>query len=299
MSQLRAPRLAGVAGGVGTTTLATAVHGYDRGRAVDRGVEILVCRSTGDSLHAAATVLAGLASAGHPRPVLAVVADQPTPLRAPLRARLRMIEPQASGLVRVPYVTHWRDLTDPLTEAARLSEWPADQLPRALRGYGEALARLAEAVLRSGLLTSAQPGGPRPGVSGTGPHRAVHTTGPNPVVTGTGPYRAVSGTGPYPAVTGTGPHRAVTGTGPRPAVTGTGPRPVAIDTGPRPAVTGTGPSSAVTGTGPQRAVTGTGPRGPVHRTGPWPAVPVDGRPAPITRRPLVEPLPLTAVTGGA
>jgi hypothetical protein len=290
MSQLRAPRLAGVAGGVGTTTLATAVRGYDRGRAVDRGIEILVCRSTGDSLHAAATVLAGLTSAGHPRPVLAVVADQPTPVRAPLRARLRMIEPQASGLVRVPYVTHWRDLTDPLTEAARLSEWPADQLPRALRGYGEALTRLAEAVLRSGLLTSGHPDSPRPVGMGTGPHRAVTRTGPNHVVTGTGPYRAVPGTGPYPAVTGTGPHRAVTGTGPRAAVTGTRPPP---------AVTGTGPRPAVTGTGPRPAATGTLPRGAVHGTGPWPAVPVDGQPAQITRRPLVEPLPLTAVTGGA
>jgi hypothetical protein len=298
VSQLRAPRLAGVAGGVGTTTLATAVRGYDRGRAVDRGVEILVCRSTGASLHAAATVLARLASAGHPRPVLAVVADQPTPVRAPLRARLRMIEPQASGLVRVPYVTHWRDLTDPLPEAARLSEWPADQLPRALRGYGEALARLAEAVLRSGLLTSGHPDAPRSVLAGAGPHQAVDRSSLNRVVPGTRLYRAVPGTGPC-HTTGTGPCRAVPGTCPCHTVTGTGPHHAATGTGPHHAATGTGPRPSANSTGPRSVVTASGSPGGVRSTGPWPTVPVEGQPVQITRRPLVEHLPLTPVTGGA
>jgi hypothetical protein len=218
VSQLRAPRLAGVAGGVGTSTLATALRGYDRGRAADQGVEVLVCRSTGDSLHAAATVIAWLGSTGLPRPVLAVTADDSAPPRGPLRARLRMIEPQVSGLVVVPYVAHWRELTDPLAEAARLSECPADQLPKALRGYGEALARLAEAVLRSGLLTAARPGGPHT------PPPANRTTGP---IGRALPHRTAPGrtgqTGPQPAVTGpqpsvTGPQAAVGNTGPQPAV---------------------------------------------------------------------------------
>lgn len=160
MSQLRAPRIAGVAGGVGTTTLATALLGYDRGRAADRGAEVLVCRSTGNSLHAAATMIAWLGANGLPRPVLAVTADCATPVRGPLRARLRMIEPQVSGLVLLPYVAHWRELTDPLGEAGRLSETPPEQLPKALRPYGEALLRVAEAVLRSGLLGSGRGGRP-------------------------------------------------------------------------------------------------------------------------------------------
>ncbi|WP_445186170.1 hypothetical protein ACTXG6_02680 [Pseudonocardia sp. Cha107L01] len=244
MSQLRAPRLAGVGGGVGTTTLATALRGYDRGRAADQGVEVLVARSTGGSLHQAATVIAWLASNSRPRPVLAVVADQPAPIRGPLRARLRMIEPQVSALVVVPYVVHWRELTDPLREAARLSECPADQLPKALRGYGEALAGLAEAVLRSGLLTGARPGGPHtppPANRTTGPiGRTLPTralpdrTLPNQAVpnqavaANTGAYPAVGSTGPHAALLGTGPHAAVTGTGAYPAVTSTGPH-TAVD----------------------------------------------------------------------
>jgi hypothetical protein len=234
MSQLRAPRLAGVGGGVGTTTLATALRGYDRGRAADQGVEVLVARSTGGSLHQAATVIAWLASNSLPRPVLAVVADQPAPIRGPLRARLRMIEPQVSALVVVPYVAHWRELTDPLGEAARLSECPADQLPKALRGYGEALAGLAEAVLRSGLLTGTRPGGPHtspPANRTTGPiGRTLPTraltdrTMPNQAVpnqtvaASTGTHPAVAGTGTHTALTGTGPHTALTGTGPHTAV---------------------------------------------------------------------------------
>jgi hypothetical protein len=259
MSQLRAPRLAGVGGGVGTTTLATALRGYDRGRAADQGVEVLVARSTGGSLHQAATVIAWLASNSRPRPVLAVVADQPAPIRGPLRARLRMIEPQVSALVVVPYVVHWRELTDPLREAARLSECPADQLPKALRGYGEALAGLAEAVLRSGLLTGARPGGPHtppPANRTTGPigrtlptralptHALPDRTLPNQAVpnqavpnqavpnqavaANTGAYPAVGSTGPHAAHIGTGPHAAVTGTGAYPAVTSTGPH-AAVD----------------------------------------------------------------------
>jgi hypothetical protein len=254
MSQLRAPRLAGVGGGVGTTTLATALRGYDRGRTADQGVEVLVARSTGGSLHQAATVIAWLASNNRPRPVLAVVADQPAPIRGPLRARLRMIEPQVSALVVVPYVAHWRELTDPLAEAARLSECPADQLPKALRGYGEALAVLAEAVLRSGLLTGARPGGPHtppPANRTTGPigRTLPNRTLPNRTLPNqTLPNRAAAtGSGTYPAVESTGPHAAISRTGAHPAVDSTGPHAAISRTGAHPPVTdaGTGQHAAV------------------------------------------------------
>ncbi|HEY0573557.1 MAG TPA: hypothetical protein VGD73_05600 [Pseudonocardia sp.] len=242
MSRLRAPRIAGVAGGVGTTTLATALRGYDRGRAAEQGAEVLVCRSTGGSLHAAATVIAWLGTTGQPRPVLAVIADQPTPIRGPLRARLRMIEPQVNGLVVVPYVPHWRELTDPLAEAARLSDCPADQLPKALRGYGEALARLAEAVLRSGLLAARRPGGPHtppPANRTTGPVGRTIPTRPVPArpaaQPSTGPPARVTGTGPQLPVMTTGPHAALLDTGPRAAV-GLGPPEPSADLSYTPAV---------------------------------------------------------------
>ncbi|GAA5160975.1 hypothetical protein GCM10023321_44520 [Pseudonocardia eucalypti] len=184
MSQLRAPRIAGVAGGVGTTTLATALRGYDRGRAFGHGCELLVCRCTGESLHRAAMVTSWFAQHDLPRPVLAVNADVPVPMRGPLRARLRMIEPQVSGLVLVPYVMHWRELTDPLGEAARLSETPTEELPRPLRPYSDALVRLAQAVLGAGLLR----GGP-------GAHGPASTTQTLPGITG-----PLTQTGPQPPV---------------------------------------------------------------------------------------------------
>jgi hypothetical protein len=63
-----------------------------------------------------------------------------------------MMDPQLAAAVLLPYVGHWREMTDPLAEAALLSERPADELPKPLRAYGRVLASLAELVLRSGLL---------------------------------------------------------------------------------------------------------------------------------------------------
>jgi hypothetical protein len=173
VSRLRAPRIAGVAGGAGTSTVAAALRGYDQGRAVDEGFEVLTCRCTGDSLHAAATVISWLAANSRPRPVLAVTCDGPVPARGPLRARLRMIEPRVAGLVVLPFVAHWRELTDPRREAAALAEYPTARLPKTLRGYGEAVAALAEALLRSGLLQPERPRAPH-----TSPSTLPHTSGP-------------------------------------------------------------------------------------------------------------------------
>lgn len=223
MTQLRAPRIVGVSGGVGTTTLATAVRGHDRGRALDQGVDILVCRSTGESLHAAASMIAWLVGVGQPRPVLAVTSDGSIPLRGPLRARMRMMEPQVAGLVVLPYVSHWRELTDPLGQVARLSECPAEQLPKTLRGYGEAIGRLAEAVLRSGLLQPAL--GPRVVPPGGHPHATTgpHQTGPRPTHQ-TGPHQTAQHTGPRPPYQGAAP--------------GSGHQPGGVPTGPEQSVPG-------------------------------------------------------------
>ena len=180
MTALSAPRIAGVAGGVGTTTLATALRAYDRGREGARGVDVLACRATGQSLHQAATIVAWLADNGRPRPVLAVTSEQPGQLHGTCKARLRMMDPQLAAVVLMPHVGHWREMTDPLAEAAMLSEQTADELPKPLRPYGRALASLAELVLRSGLLGT-------PGITHTGGMRAVdsHTGGTRAV--GNGP----------------------------------------------------------------------------------------------------------------
>jgi len=157
MRRLSAPRIAGVAGGVGTTTLATALRAHDRGRNVEQGAEVLACRCTGDSLQQAAVIVSQLLAAELARPVLAVTADVPTLPRGPLRARLRMIEPQVSGLVVLPYVARWRELSDPLAEVAGLLDTPLEKLPRALRDYVLAVRALAAAIVSSGQLGGAAP----------------------------------------------------------------------------------------------------------------------------------------------
>lgn len=119
------PRVAGVGGGVGTTTLTAAVWGADQG--VYRGgrVDLLVARSTLMSLGAAQLALA---AAPDPPPLLAVVADQArggVPTNA--AHRLRMTEPLTAGVFHVPFVEAWRDLEYPpqsaqLALSGRLAE---------------------------------------------------------------------------------------------------------------------------------------------------------------------------------
>lgn len=152
MIRVNPPRVVGVGGGVGTTTLATALRGHDGGRTVDQRVDVLVCRATGDSLHAAAGAVAWLANGGRPRPALAVTSDSPVPLRGTPRTRLHHLHPWFAGLVVLPHVTYWREFADPLSHVARLAACPIEELPRPLRGYATALDRLSEVLLSSGLL---------------------------------------------------------------------------------------------------------------------------------------------------
>lgn len=137
---MQQPRVAGVAGGVGTSTVAAAVAGMDG--AIYRGgqlVHVLVCRSTMASLGAAQRAL----HAAPMPPVLAVVADIPRDLGRPARARLWLTEPHAAAVVHLPFVLGWRDLDQPW-EAAR--SWLQDEPPRELRAMATALNRLVDAV---------------------------------------------------------------------------------------------------------------------------------------------------------
>jgi hypothetical protein len=191
MTPLRAPRVVGVSGGVGTTTLATALRGHDRGRAIDHGVDILVCRYTAESLRTAATAISWLVANGRPHPILAVTSDGPLALRG---ARARLPEPRVAWLVVLPYVPHWRELAEPLGQVAQLASCPVGQLPKTLRGYGEAVGKLAEAVLRSGLLQSGvrQSGLPRLGLPHPSlPHASLpHASPPHASPPHAGPPRS-------------------------------------------------------------------------------------------------------------
>ncbi len=158
MSGVRPPVVAGVAGGVGTTTLAVALRAHDAGRAAGAGpaADILACRATFDSLRRAKAVLERSAPAAGPAPVLAVTLGAARVPRGSLRARLELLDDATSGIVLLPHVDRWATITDPLAEVAELLVDPAPP-PRSLRAYVDALRELAAAVAASGRLDTTAP----------------------------------------------------------------------------------------------------------------------------------------------
>lgn len=131
----------GVAGGVGTRTVAAAVGGRDLGVFAGRPADILVCRGA-----VASVLLAGRVAALSPRPVVAVTAvDGARPSRA-LLSRLRLLEPHTSAVVLLPYVPQWRDAAAPLDELRdQLTQVP-EALPLPVRRYLDAIASIQTAL---------------------------------------------------------------------------------------------------------------------------------------------------------
>lgn len=139
------PTVAGVGGGVGTTTVAVAIGGTDRGVFTGRPVDVLVCRSTADSVIRAGRAAQLIGTVG-PRPVLAVTAvDGARPARA-LIARLRLLEPHAAAVVLLPHVGLWRAYASPLVTVRQILERPMAEMPRAARGYAQAIGELTGAL---------------------------------------------------------------------------------------------------------------------------------------------------------
>ncbi len=153
MNGMRVPVVAGVGGGVGTTTVAVGLRGHDGGRLAGPrpgGLpDIVVCRGTLDSVRRVADVLDG---AGPEAPPVLAVTLVGRAVRGPLRARLDLLEPETAALVLLPHVRRWCTLPDPLAEAAHVLVEPAAQLPRPLRAYAAALRELVAAVAASGRL---------------------------------------------------------------------------------------------------------------------------------------------------
>lgn len=177
MTAMRAPVVAGVGGGVGTTTVAVALRGHDAGRVAERWPDILVCRGTLDSLRRAAAVLETADPDAFP--VLAVTVDAARAARRPFRARLELLEPDFGALVLLPYVRRWATLADPLAEAVHLLAEPPERLPRPLRAYAAALRELVEAVTVSGRL-DATPDERHTGHSGSGDRHSRHVGSEQP-----------------------------------------------------------------------------------------------------------------------
>lgn len=156
------PTVAGVAGGVGTSTVATAIGAFDRGLFTGRGVDVLVCRATGDSLiRAGRAAQLCIDESGHP-PVLAVTAIGGSGPSRPVTARLRLVEPHACAVVVLPYVKRWRELAAPLDDVRGLLAVTPAELPRPLRSYAAALRELRSALHLPPLAPATRPPVRRP-----------------------------------------------------------------------------------------------------------------------------------------
>lgn len=152
MSTPRIPLVAGIAGRVGTSTVAAALRAVDAGRGTS-DADIVVCRAAASSLQRAAAL--GRTPGAGPQPVLAVN-------HGPVHdTALELLDPLADlfgAVVVLPEVRGWRDLTDPPADAAHLLARHPGLLSPGLRRHGEALRMLAAAVAGSGRLTvSARP----------------------------------------------------------------------------------------------------------------------------------------------
>lgn len=135
------PSVAGVSGGVGTSTLAVALGGCDLGVFAGRPADVVVCRGT-----VASVLMAGRVAALCARPVVAVVAVDAAKPGQPLTSRLALLEPHTAAVVLVPHVPQWRDVVDPLAELRRDLSVPVDGLPRPVRRFVDAVALLQEAL---------------------------------------------------------------------------------------------------------------------------------------------------------
>lgn len=169
MSAVRVPSVGGLAGGVGTSTVARALRGRDLGPVggTVRLPDVVVCRASVAGLECATRVAP--ATPGPGRPVLAITTDGPESADGPLAGRLREAADGWSTLVLLPHVARWSLVDDPLAEATSVLTLPAADLPDPVQEYARALARIVEALTAGGRLehTDAAPDGP------TGPLRPV------------------------------------------------------------------------------------------------------------------------------
>lgn len=137
-----APLVAGVSGGVGTTSLAAALRAQDGG--VHRGerVQVLVCRATTESLLRAATAIGRMPG----QPILAVNAvDGARPGRA-VTARMTLIAPYTARTVLLPHVARWRELPRPIDDIRTLTTAARRDLDRSSRRWLDAVDQIAGAA---------------------------------------------------------------------------------------------------------------------------------------------------------
>jgi hypothetical protein len=147
----RVPLIAGVEPGVGTSTLAAALHAEDGGL-LGQEADVVVCGSAAPSLRAAAEVIC---PGRGPRPVLAIVVD---PVAGPVSAPLPpVLSTRFATIVQIPHVHGWDGHEAPDEEAAAVLAETPDQLDPTLRPYSAALRAVVAALVDSGQLSRGTP----------------------------------------------------------------------------------------------------------------------------------------------
>jgi hypothetical protein len=116
-----------------------------------RAVDVVVCRSTVESVTRAARAAQLILSTGS-APVLAVTAVDATRADRALLARLTLLEPHTRAVVLLPYVPQWRSARAPLDSVRAALHRTPEELPRALRGYLRSVSALSDAVSSRELL---------------------------------------------------------------------------------------------------------------------------------------------------
>lgn len=112
---IRQPVVGGISGGAATSMIAAMIDGYDIGKLVGEGtdvVDVLTTRSVDSAVKDAITA----AIAMPVRPVLVVVAHSPERWPAPVTQRLKMAEPNLPGVIRVSWISFLAGCVDPWSE---------------------------------------------------------------------------------------------------------------------------------------------------------------------------------------
>lgn len=140
----RQPRLvvAGVAGGVGTTAVALVLGGSDARVFTGRHTDIIVCRTTAESLLRASRAVGVL---GTRLGAVAVSSLDSTRPARPVAARLRLLESSAATVV-MPFVPALLSATDPHAILRTALGTAEADLSRPLRRFLTAVRQLAEAA---------------------------------------------------------------------------------------------------------------------------------------------------------
>ena len=169
--------VAGVGGGVGTTTIATALGLRDRGVFVGRAADVLVCRAAGDSLIRAGYAAQLAFAWGQARPIVAVTAADLSGASRPTAARLRLLEPHTAAVIILPFVRRWRELAAPLDEVRDLLRLPLRDQPRGVRPYA------APRSARGGGIAHRSPAGAPPPPGGPAASAATAHRTPSAAIT--------------------------------------------------------------------------------------------------------------------